>query len=358
MTAFVDLLIQSQRVRLGSAGPESIEIPAEWDWMGFQDAATYHGLILGSFGALCQPSVASQMPPGVAAGFQQEYRRLSAFSLAQAAELGRITSCLDEAGIRALSFKGPALTQQLFANLVSRESADLDLLVPRDVVFAALDLLGEEGYTWAEIGPRPHTSSDLSSNHAFTLKSTDDRFLIDLHWHLAEDVALEFVPELASVFEDSEMVVILGRPVAAVRREKLLPLLSFHSVKHAWYLLKWFVDIAALARLPAFDWDAALRYIDSTRSSGVARVSHLGLLVADSLFDCALPPEVRRRLEKDRCATALVPAVIDDIRASRMYDMPEQHRVLLGLKESAWSRLRTAGAAVMQKGWDRLAPSR
>jgi hypothetical protein len=357
VTGFVDFLIKTQQVRLGSASPEDLELPDGVDWAGFLGAATYHGLILGSFGPLCQSNILSRMPPEVASDIQERHQRLSAFHLAQAAELVRIMATLKGAEIPTLAYKGPALTQQIFGDLISRESVDLDLLVPEASVFAALDLLEKEGYAWAEIGPRPHRTSELSANHAFTLRSHDRRFLVDLHWHLAEDVALDFVPEISSLFEDPEMVPMLGCSVAAVRVEKLLPLLGFHSVKHSWYQLKWFVDIATLARLPEFDWDAAFRYMDSAESSSVAQVSHLGLLVADRLFDCSLPAAVRRLLEKDKRAVALVSIVVDDIRASRTFDMSEQHRVLLALNAGAWSRLKRAGSKVAQASWDILTPS-
>ncbi len=346
---FVDLLIQSQKVRLGSASAHSIELPAEEAWVGFREAAAYHGLLLGTMAAFSPSGVLSRMPPDVRTDLEEECRRHSTFQLSQAVELGRLAERLDRSGITALAFKGPILTQQLFGDVVSRESADMDLLVPDGSVFAALEVLEKEGYEWAEMGPRPDKAADLLSNHAFTLRSNDDRFLADLHWHLAEDVALDFVPERSSLFEDPETVDLLGRPVLTVSRQKQLPLLGFHAAKHAWYLLKWFVDIAALAKLPEFDWDAAFRFIDASKAGGVARVSHLGLLVSDRLFDCPLPPEVRRRIERDRRAMALVPVVIDDIRASREYDMSEQHRVLLALNEGGWSRLKRAGVSVWER---------
>jgi len=354
LTEFVDLLIQTQRVRLGAAEPESLELPPEGAWQGFRDAAAYHGLRLGTLVAFSQSDVLSRVPLGVRSDLEEECRRHSTFQLAQAVELGRLAGHLDRSGITALAFKGPVLTQQLFGDVVSRESADLDLLVPNGSVFAALEVLEKEGYKWAEMGPRPNQAADLLSDHAFTLQSDDGRFLVDLHWHVAEDVALDFVPELSSLFESSETVDLLGHPVVTVSREKQLPLLGFHAVKHAWYLLKWFVDIAALAKLPEFDWDAAFRFIDSSQSKGVARVSHLGLLVADRLFDSPLPPEVRRRIERDRRATALVPVVIDDIRTSREYNMSEQHRILLGLNAGAWSRLKTVVARVLERASRRV----
>ena len=160
-------------------------------------------------------------------------------------------------------------------------------------------------------------------------------------------------PSCRSLFEDPETIDLLGHPVKTVRREKQLPLLAFHAVKHSWCLLKWFVDLAALAKLPRFDWDAALRYVDDSKSAGVARVSHLGLLVAGRLFDLPLPSDVRHRIERDRRAMALVPVVIDDIRTSREYDMSEQHRVLLALNESTWSKLKRAGEGVWGRS-DRL----
>lgn len=346
---FVDLLIQSQKVRLGSAGPDTIGLPTEEAWVGFRDAAAYHGLLLGTMAAFSQSDVLSRMPQGTRSSLEEECQRHSTFQLSQAVELGCLAECLDRTGISTLAFKGPVLTQQLFGDVVSRESADMDLLVPAGSVFAALEVLKKEGYGWAEMGPRPDETADLLSNHAFTLQSSDRRFLVDLHWHVAEDVALDFVPELSSLFETPETVRLLGRPVLTVSREKQLPLLSFHAVKHAWYLLKWFVDIAALVKLPEFDWDAAFRFLDASKPGGVARATDLGLLVADRLFDSPLPPEVRRRIEKDRRAMALVPVVIDDIRTSREYDMSEQHRVLLALNEGGWSRLKRAGMSVWEQ---------
>jgi hypothetical protein len=62
-------------------------------------------------------------------------------------ELIRILDLLESAGIPVIPFKGPVLAHQLFADVGMREFSDLDMIVPREQAWEAVDLLRGAGYT-------------------------------------------------------------------------------------------------------------------------------------------------------------------------------------------------------------------
>src|SRR5262245_26443865 len=69
------------------------------------------------------------LPEDVARELRSTYEMSVASSLAQSAELARLTKLLDQHHIRVIALKGPLLSRYLYGNLGSRSSGDIDLLV-------------------------------------------------------------------------------------------------------------------------------------------------------------------------------------------------------------------------------------
>ena len=96
---------------------------------------------------------------------------------------------LREAGIPAIWLKGAALARTIYPDPALRPMGDLDVLVPHDRCFAALDVLQREGYRLAALDqfrpsnhvPRP----EKKSNHHYELiGGPSDAVAVELHFRL------------------------------------------------------------------------------------------------------------------------------------------------------------------------------
>jgi hypothetical protein len=227
-------------------------------------------------------------------------------NLFMAAQLSHVLRLLEVGGIRAISYKGPALAVSGYGNLALREFDDLDLLVDRQNVLRVKGLLMAEGYR-----PRPELTEAeerwlLDSQHAYFLVRDGGPVFVELHWTISPRyVSPSLGPE--RLWDRVERVTVAGIAVPTLAPEVLLPSLCEHGAKHAWERLGWICDIAELVRNRTdLDWDEILR---QAQRYGGGRTLALGLLLAYSLLGAPLPDEVRKRVEADSAVELLAAQV-------------------------------------------------
>jgi len=124
------------------------------DWPRLRAAAAQHGLA-GLLGVqlLALPEGASDgaAQDGCLPGFERhDWRSLTAAvetrALRMTAVLIKVLAALEDAGVRALPYKGPALAQQLYGDPCLRHFVDLDLVVAPQDARRALDCLERIGW--------------------------------------------------------------------------------------------------------------------------------------------------------------------------------------------------------------------
>ena len=134
------------------------------DWPRLRAAAVQHGLA-GLLGAqlLALPESAADgaaQDVGLPSSERREWRSLSAAvetrALHMAAVLIRVLAALADSGVRALPYKGPAMSQQLYGDPCLRHFVDLDLVV---ALQDARRALWTRRALWIRRAPWPCTST-------------------------------------------------------------------------------------------------------------------------------------------------------------------------------------------------------
>jgi len=76
-------------------------------------------------------------------------------------ELLRLLDAFQQNGIREIPCKGPVLAEIAYGSLAPREFLDIDILVPRQEIFRARDVLIEEGSRWCKHYSNPQDEESL-----------------------------------------------------------------------------------------------------------------------------------------------------------------------------------------------------
>jgi len=221
--------------------------------------------------------------PGFEAA-QQNAVRAARFALHSSVFLQHIFDQLETEGVRALTFKGAALSQLLYGTLTCRPFGDIDLLVaPQDAEKVQAILL--------KMGMRRTYPSGLSASQdralirfskAMNFIQKNGSCSVDLHWRLLSQwVALE-IP-FDTLWERKQVLdVELGRwPTLGTEDQALF--LIMHGAQDGWGSLKTLLDLACLVEQRSVDWELVAR----TAKARVPLLSQGLGLVCDLL---ALPP--------------------------------------------------------------------
>ncbi|MFN4089692.1 MAG: nucleotidyltransferase family protein [Alphaproteobacteria bacterium] len=244
------------------------------------------------------------VPSAVRAGLTAHERAASLRALTQTGETGRIGGALSDAGIPFFTLKGPPLGLLLFDSLTMRQSKDIDLLVDPDRIVETVAILRSLGYDLADeerrLSPRQQRVYRRIERHS-TFHGRGGQPAVECHWQLNADALFPF--SAADGWADRLEVRIAGRSVPVLPPEILLVYLACHGGGHAWFRLKWLMDIAAILRR----WDgAAIRAgWRLAERHGLLGVLGSSFVLARDLMAAPVPDDLLRHAAADPTADRL-----------------------------------------------------
>jgi hypothetical protein len=274
-------------------------------------------------------------PADVIADLRQQALAAAQRSLAQVAEIGRLSRAFARADIRVLALKGVVLSAQLHGDAFPRGARDIDLLVDPGQ-FALVDpVLAAAGYRCSNdaLSPRQrasyrHWMKDVEYIHAGT------GALVELHHRLADNPRL-LPGNFGVLWREREEVRVGNAVVATLSRRALALYLCVHGGGHAWERLRWLVDLAALLREPG-SVDLALADADAA-GLGPAML-HVMMLAHDWL---GVAVENRHLAHARKSAKVLrLDRILGRLYAGRAWhEMPPSGSWQALARYSVWQRL-------------------
>jgi len=111
-------------------------------WNVLFDLASAHAVMPMLYAALREVP----LPDDIGAELRARFQSSVQWSLAQSAELARLTALLEESEITSIALKGPLLSRYLYGELGARSSGDIDLLVKPGDLLRIRDLLLSRGF--------------------------------------------------------------------------------------------------------------------------------------------------------------------------------------------------------------------
>ncbi len=280
------------------------------DWGRMLRLVEHHRVVPQVFGKL---STFSHLTPAQAFNaLRSRYQHNAHKALWFTAELVRIVSHLESAGVKSLPFKGPVLAQALYGEATGRQFSDLDILIPRADVPKAKTALLELGYKPGIELPPGQEHTYIAAGYEMPFRAASGANLLELQWQiLPRFYSIDL--NVADLFERAEEIKFGGSTVRSLRCEDLLIVLCIHAAKHAWVQLSWLCDIAQLAKSRQLDWNAIL---DESRRLGIKRIVNLNLLLVHELLGTALPAAMQNGSQPIRHSErSAVSAVISNCKS-------------------------------------------
>jgi hypothetical protein len=278
------------------------------------------------------------VPAELLDALRSRYRDNARKTLWFRAELVRVVSYLESAGIKALPYKGPALAQILYGAVTQRQFGDLDILIlPADVPKAKA-ALRELGYAPAlDLAPQIEATY-IETGYEYSFGSTHGQNLLELQWRiLPRFYSVNF--DVADLFDCAEKINFGERSVRTLRAEDLLLVLSVHAAKHVWAQLSWLCDIAQLVNSQQLDWNAIQC---EAKRLGIERILSLNLFLAHKFLGSPLLPAIEMRVRKDPSTTILADEILAIIESSTHYNTESlsYFRLMMRLRERWQDRAR------------------
>jgi hypothetical protein len=231
-------------------------------------------------------------------------------------ELQRLIDLLNGENISVIPYKGPTLAEEAYGDIALRSFNDLDLLVPPEQAWDAVQVLLACGFSLEFDLPKNRWEGLQKIYNHLYLYRPEHEWGVEIHWAL-------FNPSYLLPFDlSAHWSELKGGKEGRLDAEETLVMLCAHGTKHLWGQLKWLVDIDRLIRNgPAIDWDKALLLAGR---SGSTRALLLGLHLASVLCRTPLSEEMVEKIDAD----SPVGSLTEDVIANLFPKNPERRRFI------------------------------
>ena len=165
---------------------------------------------------------------------------------------------LQENGIEFINLKGPLLSERIYGDPTYRYSRDFDILIKPNSLNKTLQLLQEKGYeypdfTWPESKKKQKITLHFLNQVEMVHKQTG--VMLEIHWKLFSTRITDQKILGSLIKENIETVEFGGVELHRFSNEFELFYLIAHGGVHAWFRLKWLVDIHEMLERKSFAWD-------------------------------------------------------------------------------------------------------
>ncbi len=246
-----------------------------------------------SWHALAGRALAPPPPAALAARAERSRRK----SFLAAAHLVRLARALSAEGVPWVALKGPALSMQLHGDATVRMARDLDVIVPRHQLAAAMAAAAAAGWT---IPQDWQALMRITARHDVELPPTlAGQPLLELHAALGPRFAQFRLDPFASAAQ--ARVTIAGAAIPTLAGPMLATYVAWHGARGLWYRLTWLLD--AIRLLPKGREDARL-LVETARACGAEIAVRAAARLAERLFAIDEPPwppatpQIARRAEQ------------------------------------------------------------
>ena len=340
----VDLLLCCIRASIDLKVVERIDalLDEDIDWSKLLEMANSFGVIPLLYKNLKTIQL-KRFPKTFLVKLQDHFHDNARNAIRLTGELVKILDLFEANNIPAIPYKGPVLAAIAYGNLTLRQFGDIDVIIHKQDVRQARELLISQGYqlTWPQLPLTEHQEiSHLEAKYNYKFVHQNSNTIVELHWGVTPKY-FSFPPDPNWLWSRLENVSLSGKSMLSFSPEDYLLILCVHGANHCWlYRLSWICDISELIHNhPGLNWE---QVIEQAYSLGSQRMLLLGLLLAHDLLGSQLPDEIWHETAKDSTVKSLADQVKArftnrNIRALGAFEIPLFH---LDVKENLQDKIR------------------
>lgn len=335
-------------LRLLSAGGENARAIRNWE--AIVALAQRHGVAPLLHRRLQAEGTLALIAPAIADELAKARRETALGNLRLYGEFRNISKTLRDAGIPVLALKGLHLADLVYRDIGLRPMSDLDLLVPRAHLRAALAALGAQGYRYNEM--LAASEQAMSGLNEITVMSPVSGISIDLHWGLNE-IRGTGANSLQEIWRSARPARLGDSDALVMPAELLLVHVCAHSACANFFVgdARLLCDVAEIVhRYPALDWD---KVVEHGSRHGWTRGVAAALRLARDHLGVAVPAPALAALGGDALDSELLADAIAQLLAA--IELPE------GLVTAPNLLALSGSASLREKAgllWRRLFPPR
>ncbi|MCG2590597.1 nucleotidyltransferase family protein [Rhodohalobacter sulfatireducens] len=175
-----------------------------------------------------------------------------------------IAKLLKNQEIEFINLKGPLLSQRIYGDPIYRYSRDFDILVEPNQVNQTLQLLRNEGFDYPEFEwPESEKRQKIALHFLNQIEMVHETsgLMVEVHWKLFSTRITDHKKLDNLIQENVETVEFGGVELNRFSKEFELFYLIVHGGIHAWFRLKWLVDIHEMLDRITFNWEKFHRII-------------------------------------------------------------------------------------------------
>jgi hypothetical protein len=294
-----ELLLRCARVCVRSEPDQRISelVPRVTDWDHLLRLASQHGV-----SPLVSHTLSQKQPPDLPAAVASELRAAlrdhAARTLQLTGVLIRLLDLFEANAIHAVPFKGPVLATMLYGHVGLRASVDLDILIRRQDILRAKDLMVQHGFQTDLPTAAAQQAAYLGARHELHFTPADGACLIELHQAFLAPF-YSFAIDYDALWTRVQRQAFCGRDILTLSHSDLILALCAHATKHSWERLGWICDVARLLHVSRekLDWE---EITTQASSIGATRMLMLGLSLASDLLGAPVPADVLQRAKQDQ----------------------------------------------------------
>ncbi len=277
------------------------------DWKYLTEMASFHRVLPLLYRSLRKADVET-VPPKVLEDLRSHSFANALTHSLLSEELVRLLTLFSKHGVPVVPIKGPALAASVYGDGALRQTGDLDILVRRQDIYKARELLLSHQYRTQLTDDEE--KSRLQSHYHWDFARQDNRFFVELHWALTPRY-WQLRLDLESMEACLGTVMLAGQAVPNLASHEMLLILCAHGTKHLWGRLRWVCDVAELLqRETRLEWGPLLA---RAKKIGCQRMLYLGLYLAKQLLQAPLPPEIWQEVCLDHVVPQLAGRVYKEL---------------------------------------------
>jgi Uncharacterised nucleotidyltransferase len=229
--------------------------------------------------------------------------------------LQKLIEVFNKQGIFMLPFKGPALAEQVYKDIILRPFSDLDILVDKSDALPAFSLLKKRGLVAQFELEDSQFKKYIKDEDHFQFYDPQSKITIELHWEIS-GLYLSHPITVSDLKLHIRTGTMNRTAIPCLSSEALLVYLCIHGSKHGWEHLEQLCCVAELIKLNTdLDWEKIIKFSSDWQCR---KMLLLGLYLSETLLKAPVPETIHLRIAKNDTIMKMANEVADNLFKKRV----------------------------------------